>query len=140
MTEKDVIAYKDEDFMILHAKDRFNGIRVQLYAFIEKHKQESDGSIKSLGRVPTCIEEIAVPCFVYGRGARPAPTNVPAKDAKHQLVDPSSFRNNVLAADTQMRTIMETVYKRTDQMADGVLNDLRNKYKDLNAGDRALKI
>lgn len=129
----DVIAYEDNDFLILHAKDRFNGIRVQLYAKIPTRRQESDGSVKDLGVQPHLLNEIEV-SFFKNKGSRPPAIGTPAPDPM-QLVDPATFRAAVLAAEQRLKTSLETTYRRMDEMADGLLNDLRGKYKDLN-GER----
>lgn len=139
MSNENVIAFKDDTFLILHAKDRFNGITVQLYAFIETRRQEADGKIVSLGKQPKLLTERAVSFFKYGGGNRPAPTAATEAERK-ALLDPDSFRSAVLAAESAIRVQMESVYRRMEHMADGVLNDLRSKYKGLNGDNGASQV
>lgn len=123
--KEDVVAFKDERFLILHAKDRFNGVRVQLYAFVEQRRQEKNGDIVNLGVQPVLLEEKAVPFTEAANGK-----------AVGSLRDPKKFRDDVLAAEGYIRTQMSNFYTRMEDMADGVLNDLRSKYGDLNGGSR----
>lgn len=128
---EDVIAYEDKDFLILHAKDRFNGIRVQLYAKIPTRRQEADGTVKELGIKPHHLEEIEVSFYKLGKTS----SYSKSEEERKALQDPATFRQAVLAAEQVLKTRLETHYRKMDEMADGLLNDLRGKYKELN-GER----
>ena len=135
MTKDDVIAFKDDDFLILHANDRFNGIVVQLYALIETRRQDADGKIVSLGKQPKLLEQKHVSFFKDDGRPAPIRSGVPKADTQRAFKDPKAFRDAVVGAEAEMKAQMESVYRKMDVMARGVLNDLRSSHKDLNGND-----